>query len=127
MQFGVLAGNQHINAGIYAMFEQIDPADVLAFVRKFRSERDEHRLHTFRELVVGSHLCAHELNARYEQSVLSKTPDWMIYDSAGAIQELVDVVSLHQRRDTETEMLSTLSTGAIWTGWVTIPPDHLYS
>lgn len=127
MQFGVLAGNEHINSRIYQMLEQIDPIDVQAFVRKFRSERDEQRMHTFRELVVGSHLRTNGLNARYEQMVLGKTPDWVICNSENDLTELVDVVSLHQRRETETDMLGTLSTGAVWSGWVTIPPDHLYA
>lgn len=127
MLFGVLAGNEHINSRIYQMLEQIDPVDVSAFVRKFRTERDEQRMHTFRELVVGSHLRTNGLNARYEQVVLRKTPDWVIYNSADEPTELVDVVSLHQRRETETDMLGTLSTGAIWSGWVSIPPNHLYA
>jgi hypothetical protein len=127
MQFGVLAGNKHINSRIYQMFELIDPADVMTFVRKFRSERDQQRFHTFRELVVGSHLRANGIYARYEQEILGKTPDWTIYGPDRQTKELIDVVSLHQRRETETEMVSTLSTGAVWAGWVTIPPDHLYA
>lgn len=127
MQFGTLAGNSHINTRIYEMFGQIDPADVAAFVRKFRTERDDQRFHTFRELVVGSHLRLRGLNARYEQRVQDKTPDWVVYDSAGSIQELIDVTSLHQRLEKKTDMLRTLSTGEVWTGWVTIPSDHIYS
>lgn len=127
MQFGALAKSQHINASIYQMFARIDPADVQAFVRKFRSERNEQRLHTFRELIVGSYLQVNGLKARYEQQVLGKTPDWVTLDSGGQLDELVDVVSLHQRRETETEMLETLSNGAVWAGWVTVPPDHLYA
>lgn len=127
MQYGKLAGNDHINARIYEMFGQIDPADVAAFVRKFRKERDEQRFHTFRELVVGSHLRQSGLNARYEQRVQDKTPDWVIYDQAGAVHELIDVTSLHQRRETETDMVGSVAAGQIWTGWVTIPPDHIYS
>jgi len=127
MQFGVLAGNEHINSRIYQMFELIDPADVKTFVRKFQSERGEQRFHTFRELVVGSHLWTNGIHARYGQKVLGKTPDWTIYGADSQPRELVDVVSLHQRRETETEMVGTLSTGAVWAGWVTIPPDHLYA
>jgi hypothetical protein len=126
MEFGVLAGNSHINARIYEMFKCIDPADVPVFVRKFRSERDEQRFHTFRELIVGSYLCARGLKVRYEQQILGKTPDWVLVDSSDQAEELVDVVTLHQRRETETDMVGTLSTGAIWSGWATIAPDHLY-
>lgn len=108
MQFGVLAPNMRINARIYEMFERIDPADVPAFARKFRSESDEQRLHTFRELIVGAHLRAHGLDARYEQLVRGKTPDWVTLDRAARPDELIDVATLHQRRETKTDMTRTL-------------------
>lgn len=127
MQYGQLAGNQRINSRIYEMFEQIDPTDVPVFVRKFRSERDEQRFHTFRELVVGSHLRVNGMAARYAQQIFGKTPDWVIYETQRRVEEVVDVVSLHQRKETETDMVATLLTGAVWAGWVTIPPDHLYA
>lgn len=127
MKFGVLAKNQHINSRIYEMFGRIDPTDVPTFVRKFRSERDEQRFHTLRELMVGSHLQAHGMRARYEQDIRGKTPDWVLYDSSGGIQELVDLVSLHQRREIEMDMVGTLLTGKAWAGWATIPPNHLYA
>lgn len=127
MKYGVLAGNNHINARIYQLFDDIDAEDVNAFVRKFRREKGEHRMHTFRELIVGSHLRKYGLDARYEQEVQGKTPDWVIRAPDGDVLEIVDVVTLHQRKALETDMVGTLVQGEVWTGWMTIPPDHIYA
>ena len=127
MNYGALAGNSHINARIHEMLEDLHQDDSLKFVRKFRAERDEQRFHTFRELIVGSKIRKLMIDTRYEQELAGKTPDWLIKDEAGNVVELVDVFTLHQRRETESDMFETISTGAIWTGWVTIPPDHLYA
>lgn len=127
MKFGVLSENSHINSRIYKMFEDLDPSDVAVFARKFKSERNEQLFHTFRELIIGSQLRRQGLKLRYERKVLGKTPDWVSVDDADQIDEILDVVTLRQRRETETDILSTLSTGQIWSGWVTIPPDHIYS
>mgnify|MGYP003585579186 CR=1 FL=1 len=51
----------------------------------------------------------------------------MIYDAGGNIQELIDVTSMHQKRATETDIGDTVAAGKIWTGWPTIPPNHIYS
>lgn len=127
MKFGILAGNSHINSRIYKMFEDIDPSDVIVFARKFKSERDEQRFHTFRELIIGSQLRRQGLNLRYERMILGKTPDWVVVDDEDQMIEILDVVTLHQRRETETDIFSTISTGQIWSGFVTIPSDHIYS
>jgi hypothetical protein len=127
MKFGVLAGNSHINARIHKMLEEIDSSDVSAFIRKFKSERNEQLFHTYRELIIGAELRRHGFRLRYEQKVLEKTPDWVIVDEVDQVGEILDVVTLHQRRETETDMQHTVSTGEIWSGWVTIPPDHIYS
>lgn len=127
MKFGILAGNSHINSRIYEMFEDIDPSDVLVFVRKFKSEGNEQRFHTFRELIIGSQLCRSGLKLRYERKVLGKTPDWVIVDDADQIEEIFDVVTIHQRREIETDIQRTISNSQVWSGWVSIPPDHIYS
>jgi len=127
MKFGVLAGNSYINSRIYEMFDSIHPSDVSTFVRKFRSESDNQRFHTFRELILGSELRRRGLNLRYEQKVNGKTPDWVILNEAGGIDEILDVVTLHQRRSTDLDIGSVTAAGRIWTGWVTLSPDHIYS
>ncbi|WP_457356635.1 hypothetical protein [Roseateles sp. P5_D6] len=127
MKFGVLAGNSHINSRIYRMFEELHPSDPALFARKFKTVRDDERFHTFRELIIGAKFRRQGFDFRYEHKVLGKTPDWVSVDESGQVQEILDVVTLHQRRETETDMVGTLSTGEVWTGWVTIPPDHIYS
>jgi len=127
MKYGVLAVNSHINSRIYEMFEDIDPSDVAAFAKKFKSESNEQRFHTLRELIIGSQLRRQGLKLRYGRKVHGKTPDWVSVDDADQIDEILDVVTLRQRRETETDILSTLSTDQVWSGWVTIPSDHIYS
>ncbi len=127
MQFGVLAGNSHINSRIYEMFNDIEPSDRAAFVKKFKTESDRQRFHTFRELVIGSHLRRQGMKLRYAQKILGKTPDWVLLDAADKIVEILDVVTLHQREAKETDIMASVSFGQIWSGWITIPSDHIYS
>lgn len=109
------------------MFESIDSRDVPTFVRKFRTESDNQCFHTYRELILGSKLCQRGLNLRYEQDVNSKTPDWVVLGKSGEVEEILDVVTLHQRRDKDLEIGQAISAGRAWAGWVTLPPNHIYS
>lgn len=127
MEHGVLAGNNSINDRIYACLATLDSRDVPAFVRKFRRDGDDQNFHTFRELILGAHLREGGWPARYEQTVTSKTPDWLIPEDAEGPTEIVDVVTLHQRRSTDVEIGASISAGRAWAGWVTIPPDHILS
>lgn len=96
-------------------------------VRKFRSESDEQCFHTYRELILGSHLRRQGGDWRYEQKIGSKTPDWVVYDSDDQVIEIVDVFTLHQRRETDVAIFKGLSFRGSWAGWITIAPDHLFS
>jgi hypothetical protein len=127
MQHGALAGNTSINDRIYACLATLDPRDVPAFVRKFRRAEDGERFHTFRELILGAHLRERGWMVRYEQALANKTPDWLIPAEADAPSEIVDVVTLHQKRLTDLEIGASLGAGRAWAGWVTIPPDHALS
>lgn len=127
MQFGKLAGNDHINARIYDLLDGLHPSDVSAFVRKFRSDYDEQCFHTYRELILGVHLRRRGWNARFEQSIGGRKPDWIVLNEQNEATDIVDVVTLHQRRVSEMDISSSLSAHGLWTGWITIPPDHLYS
>jgi hypothetical protein len=127
MRFGVLARNSSINSLIYAKLEEVHPDDVAVFVKKFRSEERSQLFHTLHELTMGAELCSRGLSMRYERLIGGKTPDWSIQDSSGNVAEIFDIAALHQRNRTESDMLTALSTGRTWTGWITIPPDHIYS
>jgi hypothetical protein len=127
MKFGRLAGNNHINARIYECLAVLHPSDVSTFVRKFRTESNEQRFHTYRELILGHHLRNQGLNLRYGQRIRSVTPDWVLFSDDGDVSEILDVVSLHQRRATENAIAKTVASGRLWTGWSSIPADHIYS
>jgi hypothetical protein len=127
MQFGQLAGNDYINARIYDLLGGLHPSDITAFVRKFRNDSDEQCFHTLRELILGAHLRSQGWNVRYEQKVGRKTPDWVELDRDGHVAEIIDVVTLHQRRITDRDIANRLAAEGIWTGWVTTPPDRLFS
>jgi hypothetical protein len=55
------------------------------------------------------------------------TPDWVLFNDHGDVSEILDVVTLHQRRATENAIAKTVASGRLWTGWSTIPADHIYS
>jgi hypothetical protein len=127
MTFGQLAGNSSINSLIYASLECIHPDDVMTFVRKFGSEKGAQLYHTLHELTMGAELWRRGVPMRYERQIEGKTPDWSLHDQAGEVTEILDVTALHQRHTIEADMLHTLSRGEIWSGWISFPPDHIYS
>ena len=127
MKYGALSGNSHIDSRIYEMFETIDPGDIAVFVKKFRTESDDQRFHTFRELILGAELCRKGLKLRYEKRMGGKTPDWTILNQSDEPDEILDVATLHQRRTKDLEIGNAVARGGIWSGWATVPPDHIYS
>jgi hypothetical protein len=109
------------------MLGALHPADVLRFVRKFRSDADEQCFHTYRELILGSHLRTRGWNLRYEQSLGGRTPDWVLIDDDGQVAEIIDVVTLHQRRVVDSAIGKAFSLHRTWIGWVSTPPDRLFA
>jgi hypothetical protein len=126
MNFGRLAGNDFINSRIHEMLGTLHPEDVPRFVRKFRSDPDEQCFHTYRELILGAHVRTCGWNLRYEQSLGGKTPDWVLFDDGGQVAEILDVVTLHQRRVVDSAIGKAVS-HRWWTGWVSTPPDRLFA
>jgi hypothetical protein len=127
LDFGRLAGNDAINTRIYECFRIIDPRDIPKFVRKLRTENDNQRFHTFRELIFGAELATRGFKPRYEQALDGMTPDWVIYDERGIAREVVDVVTLHPRHEIDQDIARTAGSREIWTGWITIAPNRLYA
>jgi hypothetical protein len=126
MRFGRLAGNDSVNTVIYQCLDIIDSRDAITFVRRFRSEIDPQRLHTFRELIFGAELFLRGLRPRYEQALGMSTPDWTLCDTSGAVLEIIDVVTLHPTYEIGKDIAAALRRGRIWTGWITTAPDRLY-
>ena len=127
MNHGTLAGNTHINARIHELLREIHASDVARFVRKFRGCSDKQCFHTFRELIPGAHLRRSGWDLRYERRFAGRTPDWVLVDDADHVLEIIDVVTLHQRADTDLEIARKASSPGGWTGWVTTDPDRLFS
>ena len=126
MNFGTLAGNDCINGRIHEMLGTLHPDDGPRFVRKFRSDPDEQCFHTYRELILGAHLRTCGWNLRYEQSLGGKTPDWALIDDDGQVAEIVEVVTLHQRRVVDRAIGKAISSHRTWVGWVSTPLDRLF-
>src|SRR5712692_7686531 len=83
MTYGQLVANTSMNETIYHCFDHISKEDEPTFARKFRKQRDGwQKTHTFRELVLGAHLCGRGFNARYEQKVNLLTPDWSMFGNS---------------------------------------------
>jgi len=127
MQYGRLSGNSSINDRIYACFDTLDPHDVMAFVRKFRRDSDGQNFHTYRELLLGSNLRQCGWKVRYEQAIFGRTPDWLVPPDSAAPNEIVDVVTMHQKRKTDIEIGNAVYADQVWSGWLTIPSDHVLS
>jgi hypothetical protein len=127
MHFGKLAGNDHINGRIYELLGEVHSDDVSRFVRKFRNSSDEECFHTYRELILGAHLRSGGWNLRYEQNLDGRTPDWALMDDDGHVAEILEVVTLHQRRVVDKKIGKTVSSHAPWVGWVSTPPDRLFA
>jgi hypothetical protein len=127
VEFQRVTDNDILNRKINELLAKLDPADVQAFVRAFRSNDGAQNFHSYRELIFGARLRDEGFNARYEQRVYAKTPDWSIYGSDDSLSEIVDVLTVQQRQGTAVEIGKAIAKGEIWTGWITIPPDHLWS
>ena len=127
MDFGRLAGSDQINARIYACLGRLHSSDVNNFVRKFRQDSDAQRFHTYRELLFGAYAIECGWNLRYEHRVGGKTPDWVLRTANSVVTEIVDVVTLHQRYDIDADISRGLGMNGIWTGWITVPPEHVFS
>jgi hypothetical protein len=122
-----LAGNDAINRRIHQMLACLHADDVEPFVRKFSQQSDEQNFHTYRELLLGSYLRQAGWNVRYERAIGGTTPDWVRVDDGGVPAEIIEVVTLHQRRTVDRAIGAAVAAGQPWVGWISTPPEHLYS
>jgi hypothetical protein len=104
--------NTIMNETICRCFELISKEDVKKFKRKFKqqtggeqqTDRDWLRTHTFRELILGAHLCRSGLCARYEWQIDAETlqrPDWSIVGEREKVVGIVELLSLHADKAAE--------------------------
>ena len=118
--------NEEGNTHLYTLLRKINPDDVQIFVEKLTTQPLDTRFHTYRELLIGAHLCEHGLQVRYEHQIDSKTPDWSLLNIEGFPKEVIDVFTLHQRRDKDIEITTSLKQHNSYAGWITVPPEHVY-
>ena len=126
MQFGQLAGNVSINAGIYACLAKVNPKDVAKFFKNFRTQPPAQAHHTYRELLVGANLSDHGLQPRYDLEIDGKTPDWSLLDEQEKVIGIVELPTFHQNAQLDREIGETLGRGEIWAGWMPQNTGRLY-
>ena len=117
--------NDDGNAQLKGLVGQLHPDDVRAFVDKLATQALWPKFHTYRELLVGVHLRDRGFDVRYERALGTQTPDWSLVNDE-VLLEILDVVTLHQRYDKDTEIRNAIGASGRWSGWITVPPDHVY-
>jgi hypothetical protein len=126
LKYGILAGNQQINACIYKCLEVFCDEDARKFVKKFRNDSPIQSTHTFRELLVGAYLMNLGLNAKYEKNIQGKTPDWSVWTIEWDLVAIIEQMTFNQSRELKDEITTTLKSGQIWTGWIPPNVDRLF-
>jgi hypothetical protein len=126
MRLPILDPDAAGNAHLHDLLDRLHPADIPAFVEKLTTQPLRAKFHTYRELLVGAHIRDQGFNVRYEQDVYEKTPDWSLFSEDEKLLEVIDVVTLHQRNEKEREINNSIRCTNMWTGWITIPPEHIY-
>lgn len=114
------------NAHLQNLIRHLHPDDIAPFVEKLTTQRLRERFHTYRELLLGVHLRQCGVDFRYEQTIGGKTPDWSLHRDEHQLLEVIDVLTLHQRNEKEKDISTTILSNGSWTGWIGIPPDHIY-
>ena len=113
------------NAHLQALLRRLHPKDVPAFVEKL-TKQPRSRFHTYRELLIGVHLRDRGFDMRYELNVGGQTPDWCLVGENNQPIEILDVLTLHQRNAKDAEIGGTLKEEGVWSGWISVPADHIY-
>lgn len=120
-----LDSNEYGNAHLQRLVRCLHAGDSAPFVEKLTTQPLRERFHTYRELILGAQIRMGGADFRYEQKIDEQTPDWSLSEN-GRLVEVVDVVTFHQRNEKEREITTSLRSTDRWTGWITIPPDHIY-
>lgn len=110
---------------IYHCFNYISENDQRRFVNKFRSQHldSKQMIHTFMELILGAYLSSKGFEVVYEYRVVSKTPDWCIFDKESAVIGIVELVNFHRDEDTKNEIDRQMQAKGHAIFWLS--PDNL--
>ena len=119
MKYGRIAGNKSINALIYHCFRYLHDADQDKFARKFKAQHSgaEHKMHLFRELILGAHLSSSGLRVRYEHAAAGRTPDWCILDETSTPTCIIELLNFHIDHGTKRNVERQLQTGHVVVYW----------
>lgn len=98
----------------------------MKFVKKFKSKDGWLKTHTYRELVLGAHLCSSDHQARYEMKLDSQKPDWSIFGYDEKIKAIVELTSFHSPKVIEDGFENSLNSKGSWFGWHSNNADRLY-
>jgi hypothetical protein len=127
IKYGQISGNKSVDESIYRCFEYISREDVPRFVTKFlQQQNNDQAMHTFRELLLGAYLCSNGYNARYEQKVEGKTPDWVILQASLSFQCIVELLNFHIDRKIEVEIEKKFQQGKMWVDFLPSNNERLY-
>lgn len=126
MQIPRLDPDERGNTQLQRLVRSLNPDDRTAFVEKLITQPLRSRFHTYRELILGARIRADGADFRYEQVIDGQTPDWSLFDANGQLVEIIDVLTLHQRNEKERDIIMSIRSTDLWSGWNTIPPDHIY-
>lgn len=118
--------NEWGNAHLHELIGQLHPDDAGPFIRQLTTLPLRSKFHVYRELLFGAHLRRNGADWRYERSINGKTPDWSLYDENSRLMEIVDVLTLHQRKEKESKISTSLRSSGIYSGWIGIPADHIH-
>ena len=120
--------NKSMNETIYRCFEYLSPEDVSKFKIKFQNyQNDDWQLtHTYRELLLGAHLCSLGYNARHEIKLDLQTPDWSIFDKDQKIKTIIETASFHPPKAIEDERWKSLGEKGVFFSWHSDNTNRLY-
>lgn len=123
-----LAGNDYINDRIHKYSTLLCSRDKQRIFSKFRADvADVRKFESYRELTFGWYLCHSGFNPVYEEEVQGLTPDWVLKDADGQITEIIDVVTLHLRREAANSIAKGLMEKGSGAAWTSMPQQNIYS
>lgn len=129
MKYGQLIVNTSMNYTCYRCFDFVSKEDVMKFVAKFQKQQGDgwQMTHTYRELLLGAHLCSLGYNARHNINLDLKTPDWTIFDKSQQAQTIIELASFHAPKEEENEDWKNLHEKGVSFKWHSDNTQRLYS